>query len=219
MPRGRGSTRHENCVLLGASRDGRTPKCSWCGKPDAKIGEALLHAPHSARSVGSDACVETRGSEYFKAGERFRHGTYQKPAMKVAHECCAGLDVHKRTVVACVLKGAPGQEPAPETRSFGTTTPELMEMVEWLKGHRTTHIAMEATGNYWMPVHNLLEGHFELVVTNAAHMKAVNLPRFSGQAGRSHWIKDNDHATNPTELSGGLPPGSRQPSTQQWPSA
>ncbi len=54
MPRGRGSTRHENCVLPGASRDGRTPKCSWCGKPDAKIGEALLHAPHSARSVGSD---------------------------------------------------------------------------------------------------------------------------------------------------------------------
>lgn len=108
--------------------------------------------------------------------------------MKVAHECCAGLDVHKRTVVACVLKGAPGQEPAPETRSFGTTTPELMEMVEWLKGHRTTHIAMEATGNYWMPVHNLLEGHFELVVTNAAHMKAV--PGRKTDVADAHWIAD-----------------------------
>jgi transposase len=108
--------------------------------------------------------------------------------MKVAHECCAGLDVHKRTVVACVLKGAPGQEPAPETRSFGTTTPELMEMVEWLKGHQTTHIAMEATGNYWMPVHNLLEGHFELVVTNAAHMKAV--PGRKTDVADAHWIAD-----------------------------
>ena len=48
-----------------------------------------------------------------------------------------------------------------------------MEMVEWLKSHGITHAAMEATGNFWMPVYNLLEGHFELIVTNAAHMKAV----------------------------------------------
>jgi transposase len=48
-----------------------------------------------------------------------------------------------------------------------------MEMVEWLKGHGVTHAAVEATGNFWMPVYNLLEGHFELIVTNAAHMKAV----------------------------------------------
>ena len=48
-----------------------------------------------------------------------------------------------------------------------------MEMVEWLKGHGVTHAATEATGNVWMPVYNLLEGHFELIVTNAAHMKAA----------------------------------------------
>jgi transposase len=93
--------------------------------------------------------------------------------MKVEYSCCAGLDVHKRLVVACVLKGEPGQEPVSETKSFGTTTCELMEMVEWLKSHGITHAAMEATGNFWMPVYNLLEGHFELIVTNAAHMKAV----------------------------------------------
>ena len=63
-------------------------------------------------------------------------------------------------VVACVLKGEPGQEPVSETKSFGTTSCELMEMVEWLKGHGVTHAAMEATGNFWMPVYNLLEGHF-----------------------------------------------------------
>jgi len=110
------------------------------------------------------------------------------PAMKVEHECCAGLDVHKRTVVACVLKGAPGKQPATETKSFGTTTPELMEMVEWLKSHAATHVAMEATGNYWMPVYNLLEGHFELIVANAAHMKAV--PGRKTDVGDAHWIAD-----------------------------
>ena len=94
--------------------------------------------------------VETRESEYFDA-DRFRHaGTLRKDnlAMEVEYSCCAGLEVHKRLVVACVLKGEPGQEPVSETKSFGTTTCELMEMVEWLKGHGVTHAAMEATGNF-----------------------------------------------------------------------
>jgi transposase len=108
--------------------------------------------------------------------------------MRVEHECCAGLDVHKRTVVPCVLKGAPGKEPATEIRSFGTTTADLMEMVEWLKGHGVTHVAMEATGSYWMPVHNLLEGHFELIVANAAHMKAV--PGRKTDVKDAQWIAD-----------------------------
>ena len=108
--------------------------------------------------------------------------------MRVEHESCAGLDVHKRTVVACVLKGKPGSEPVSETKSFGTSTPELMEMVEWLKSHAATHVAMEATGNYWMPIYNLLEGHFELVVANAAHMKAV--PGRKTDVADAHWIAD-----------------------------
>jgi transposase len=108
--------------------------------------------------------------------------------MNVEHPCCAGLDVHKRTVVACVLTGAPGREPAQATKSFGTTTPELMEMAEWLKGNGATHVAMEATGNYWMPVYNLLEGHFELIVANAAHMKAV--PGRKTDVADAQWIAD-----------------------------
>ena len=93
--------------------------------------------------------------------------------MKVEYRCCAGLDVHKRTVVACVLKGELGQDPVSESKSFGTTTAEVMEMLEWLKEHGVTHVAMEATGNYWMPIYSLLEGQFELIVANATHMKAV----------------------------------------------
>ena len=57
--------------------------------------------------------------------------------MKVEYENCAGLDVHKSTVVACVLKGTQGKQPATETKSFGTTTPELIELVEWFKSHAT----------------------------------------------------------------------------------
>ncbi len=59
--------------------------------------------------------------------------------MKVEQCCCAGLDVHKRTVVACVLKGQPGREPVSQTKSFGTTTAEVMEMFEWFKEQEVTH--------------------------------------------------------------------------------
>ena len=108
--------------------------------------------------------------------------------MKVQYICCAGLDVHKRIVVACVLKGAFGEEVISKVKSFGTTTPELMEMIEWLKSCGATHVAMEATGNYWMPIYNLLEGHFELVVANAAHMKAV--PGRKSDVQDAEWIAE-----------------------------
>jgi transposase len=108
--------------------------------------------------------------------------------MKIEHECCAGLDVHKRTVVACILKGAPGQEPVAETKSYGTTAPELLELIAWLQSLGCSHVAMEATGNYWLPVYNLCEGHFELVVANAAHMKA--LPGRKTDVADAHWIAD-----------------------------
>ena len=132
-----------------------------------------------------------RESQSIFDADRFRHaGTLIKQyfAMKVEYSCCAGLDVHKRLVVACVLKGEPGQEPVSETKSFCTTTCELMEMVEWLKSHGITHAAMEATGNFWMPVYNLLEGHFELIVTNAAHMKAV--PGRTSDVQHAAWIAE-----------------------------
>jgi transposase len=108
--------------------------------------------------------------------------------MKVEHRCCAGLDVHKRSVVACVLKGEPGQEAVSESKSFGTTTAEVMEMLEWLKEQGVSHVAMEATGNYWMPIYNLLEGHFELIVANATHMKAV--PGRKTDVQDAEWIAD-----------------------------
>jgi transposase len=89
--------------------------------------------------------------------------------MQKLHECCCGLDVHKKLIVACLLRM--GQEK--QIRSFGTTTLELQAMGDWLKQAGCTHVAMESTGVYWKPVYNILEGQFELLVVNAQHLKAV----------------------------------------------
>ncbi|MBX6353496.1 MAG: IS110 family transposase [Thermoflavifilum sp.] len=89
--------------------------------------------------------------------------------MRVVHERCCGLDVHKNNVVACAI--------TPETkeiRTFGTMTDELECMVEWILGHGCTHVAMESTGVYWKPIYNLLEDQdVEVLVVNAQHIKQV----------------------------------------------
>jgi transposase len=89
--------------------------------------------------------------------------------MEVVHRRCAGLDVHKKSVTACVLTPA-----GKELRSFGATTSELLAMADWLVEQGVTHVAMESAGVYWKPVYNLLEGfEMELLLVNARHMKAV----------------------------------------------
>src|ERR1700746_1650890 len=91
----------------------------------------------------------------------------------VLYPHCAGLDVHKDTVVACVRHVMNGTVKR-EVRTFKTTTKELLALSEWLAAKGCTHIAMEATGIYWKPVwHILSDGDFALVLANAAHVKNV----------------------------------------------
>jgi transposase len=93
--------------------------------------------------------------------------------MDVVFERCAGIDVHKKTVVVCRLTvGASGQRTA-ETQTFGTTTDELLRLGDWLAAGGCTHIGLESTGEYWRPVHNILEGNFAVWLLNAQHIKAV----------------------------------------------
>src|SRR5215468_631415 len=94
--------------------------------------------------------------------------------MEVLHPRCAGLDVHKDSVVACV-RIASGGTVRQEVRTFGTTATPLEELAEWLRAEGCTHAAMEATGVYWKPVWHALEGEGGLVLTlaNAAHIKNV----------------------------------------------
>jgi transposase len=103
--------------------------------------------------------------------------------MRVVYERCCGLDVHKKTVVACVMTPE-GQE----TRTFGTMTQGLLTLSEWLEQWGVTHVAMESTGVYWKPWFNLLEGAFEVLVVNAHHIKAV--PGCKTDLRDAEWIAD-----------------------------
>jgi transposase len=108
--------------------------------------------------------------------------------MEIMHELVAGLDVHKETIVACVRVGAE-RKVKRECRSFDTTTDGLLALLAWLVECRCSHVAMEATGVYWMPVWKILsEGDFGLIVTNAAHIK--NVPGRKTDMNDAMWIAD-----------------------------
>src|SRR6516165_9093279 len=108
--------------------------------------------------------------------------------MEVLYPHCAGLDVHKDTVVACVRHMANGSVRR-EVRSFKTTTKELLALSDWLVGEGCTHVAMEATGVYWKPVwHVLSDGDFTLVLANAMHVK--NVPGRKTDVNDAMWLAD-----------------------------
>ena len=88
--------------------------------------------------------------------------------MDIVTQRCCGLDVHKKSVVACVITPE-GQQ----TRNFRTMTNDLLSLADWLRELGVSHVAMESTGVYWKPVYNLLEEEFALMVVNAAHIKRV----------------------------------------------
>lgn len=108
--------------------------------------------------------------------------------MEIVSTHCCGLDVHKRTVVACLITPGPGKKRHQEVRSFGTTTSELLALADWLTAQGCTHVAMESTGVYWKPVYNLLESTFEVLVVNAQHIKAV--PGRKTDVNDAEWIAD-----------------------------
>jgi transposase len=107
--------------------------------------------------------------------------------MEVLHPRCAGLDVHKDSVVACV-RLAEGPHVGHQVESFGTTTGELERLRAWLTTRGVTHIAMEATGVYWKPVWHVLDGVGELVLANAAHVK--NVPGRKTDVNDATWLAD-----------------------------
>lgn len=107
--------------------------------------------------------------------------------MEVMYSRCAALDVHKKSIVACI-RCADGREVQRYTRTFTTTTKGLLELCEWLEQHGCTHVGMEATGVYWKPVWHVLEGHFELVLGNAAHVK--NVPGRKTDMNDAMWLAD-----------------------------
>jgi transposase len=107
--------------------------------------------------------------------------------MEVVHPRCAGLDVHKETVVACV-RVIMGGHVEQQVRTFPTTTQELLRLSDWLKESGCTHVAMESTGVYWKPIWHVLEGSFELVLANAGAIR--NVPGRKTDVNDAMWIAD-----------------------------
>jgi transposase len=107
--------------------------------------------------------------------------------MEVIHAQCAGLDVHQKTVVACVRIAAK-RKVVREVKTFGSTTSEVLALSDWLALQGGTHVAMESTGVYWKPVWHVLEGAFELTLANAMHIR--NIPGRKSDVNDATWIAD-----------------------------
>ena len=125
--------------------------------------------------------------------------------MDIVYPCCAGLDVHKKTVVACVRRVAANGKVHKEVRTFGTMTADLLSLADWLAQEGVTHAAMESTGVYWKPVWNILDEQFQLLLVNARHIKQV--------PGRKTDVKDSEWIAE--LLQHGLLRGSFVPPTPQ----
>ena len=106
--------------------------------------------------------------------------------MDIFRDCCAGLDVHKKTVVACVRRLGPDGTVSSQVRTFGTMTAQLLELSDWLEAQGVRHVAMESTGVYWKPIFNLLEGNFAVILVNAQRLK--NVPGRKTDIKDAEWI-------------------------------
>src|SRR5215472_19003857 len=160
-----------------------------------EVGPSLV--PRARKLVGagtlvypglSPRVVRSPRARFLDFFDRGSTPTAQGGAMEVLYPHCAGLDVHKDSVVACVRHMAEGKVTT-VVKTFMTTTGALMLLSEWLSGESITHIAMEATGVYWKPVwHILSDGEFELVLANAAHIK--NVPGRKTDVNDATWIAE-----------------------------
>lgn len=110
-------------------------------------------------------------------------------SISVVHPICCGLDVHKEKISACLISTVPhGEGVEIEIREFGTFTDELIELREWLLSRDCPIVAMESTGIYWRPVHNVIEGYLEVILVNARHVK--NVPGRKTDIADSKWLAE-----------------------------
>jgi transposase len=112
----------------------------------------------------------------------------RKQIMQVVYARCGGLDVHKRTVVACVLLSQADGTVQREVRTFGTMTAELLALADWLTALEVQHVALESTGVFWRPVFTLLEEGRTSVLVNPQHLKRV--PGHKTDVKDAEWLAD-----------------------------
>jgi transposase len=108
--------------------------------------------------------------------------------VQVVHERCCGLDVHKKTVVACVLVTSADGQVDRTIRTFGTMTGDLLSLADWLDQFKVTHVVLESTGVYWRPVFNILEEGRAIILVNPQHLKTV--PGRKTDVKDAEWLAD-----------------------------
>src|SRR5258708_1805441 len=222
MRRGR-TTVHEKEYNRERTSNCQRPRFHWCCEPERKTGLGCLQAPlavatskpllvsqHVEKNLESLASslevpILKRSKWLLKGGQDMEEMFEDCHDVEVVYQRCCGLDVHKKMIVACLIIVAADGKRRKQIRTFGTTTAALLELLDWLKAAGCTHVGMEGTGVYWKPIYNLLEGHFELVVANARHIKAV--PGHKTDVNDAQWIA--------SLLQHGLLKASFVPSTEQ----
>ena len=106
--------------------------------------------------------------------------------METIIERCCGIDVHKKTIVACLITGQPQEKPKTTIKTFSTMTRDLLAFRDWLVSEGCTHVAMESTGVYWKPIFNILEDSMEVILANARSVK--NVPGRKTDVKDCQWI-------------------------------
>jgi transposase len=128
------------------------------------------------------------GIRVHRAFQPSEFGGTGESGMDIVYTHCAGLDVHKKTVVAAIIVPGATSVQHKEQRTFGTMTTDLLALSDWLTTHQVTQVAMESTGEYWKPVFNILEDGFEVILVNAQHISKV--PGRKTDVTDAEWIAD-----------------------------
>src|SRR5215475_3594564 len=139
----------------------------WSIKPALKSGLDIAPNPKLSHRFG-----ESTRSRLFHLSMSSGAGR-KETRMENILARCAGLDVHKESVEACVRRIEANGRVHSETRHWGTMTRDLVEMADWLAAEEVTNVAMESTGVYWKPIFNILESRFTVLLVNARHLKQV----------------------------------------------
>jgi transposase len=140
---------------------------SWSGEPATESGLDIAPNPKLSPRFGES----TQGRLVYLS---MSSGAGREESnMENIFPCCAGLDIHKKSVEACVRRLEPTGQMHHQTRHWGTMTRDLLAMADWMAAQGVTHVAMESTGVYWKPIYNILESRFTVLLVNARHLKQV----------------------------------------------
>ena len=139
----------------------------WSGKPAKQSGLDIASNPQLSSRFGES--TQDRLCYFSMSSGAGR----EEPIMENLFPRCAGLDVHKKSVEACVRRLEPSGPLEQQTRRWRTMTRDILALADWMAAQGVTHVAMESTGVYWKPIYNLLEGRFTVLLVNAQHLKQV----------------------------------------------